>query len=580
MGDHAMSKHDAHVLMYGLDGEGGYTDAKVNDAQSYITFEEWVRRVAARGELDKYTPLINKIINNETLTKDDLKEFIQVQKNIYYDMYYDQVTGRVVPRQIKNAEFVLVPQFIEGTELAEVYKFMKDNNIDQLNTDETSKASNNYIVEIFDDNGVLKQEIVNNNNPEGVKDKKKAKAAKDYKDLINRAIQPYSYNYLYEQQKTPQHMFANNKFAIQIAKKIIDNIQKDHPLYAEKMRYFDLMTTNIKQSFVSLMKEFNIPVDENGNIQATDATIFENIDYEKFYNKLKVELGRLGLDDNSLDYATLTGNPYDPSETVMPNYFGIMINKLESIVQSLVTKAVTRQTLHGFHAAQITNIGYVELGHKATIKGDKSLKYHPAIVNPETGEVEQKAYAEVKLPYSAFGIDRNSVHYKNMTDEEIIAELEAKGLDEFIGYRIPTEGKQSISVMKLKGFIPDASGSTIVLPNEWVPQTGADFDIDSIYGIQFHMYIDEKDGKLAVKIFAKDESCSDTDGQGLKGSILEGIRRQGPSCFLGSFRPANSRPMRRLPPATCPTRHSPAADSNEIVPNHRGSMVACGSLWG
>lgn len=510
MGDHAMSKHDAHILMYGIDGKGGYTDAKVNDAQSYITFEEWVRRVAARGELYKYTPLINKIINNEALTKDDLKEFIQVQKNVYYDMYYDQVTGRVVPRQIKNAEFVLVPQFIEGTELAEVYKFMKDNNIDQLNTDETSKASNNYIVEIFDDNGVLKQEIVNNNNPEGVKDKKKAKAAKDYKDLINKAIQPYSYNYLYEQQKTPQHMFANNKFAIQIAKKIIDNIQKDHPLYAEKMRYFDLMTTNIKQSFISLMKEFNIPVDENGNIQATDATIFENIDYEKFYDKLKVELGRLGLDDNSLDYATLTGNPYDPSETVMPNYFCIMINKLESIVQSLVTKAVTRQTLHGFHAAQISNIGYVELGHKNTIKGDKSLKYHPeGYYNPTTNKyvtIEQynnledktgfeKAtlpWAEVKLPYSAFGIDKNSAHYKNMTDKEIIAELEAKGLDKFIGYRIPTEGKQSISVMKLTGFIHDVSGSTIVLPNEWVPQTGSDYDIDSVYGIMHKVIIDGK----------------------------------------------------------------------------------------
>ena len=54
MGNHAMSKEDAHILMYGIDGEGGYTDAKVNDAQSYITFEEWVRRVAARGELDKY----------------------------------------------------------------------------------------------------------------------------------------------------------------------------------------------------------------------------------------------------------------------------------------------------------------------------------------------------------------------------------------------------------------------------------------------------------------------------------------------------------------------------------------------
>ena len=37
--------------------------------------------------------------------------------------------------------------------------------------------------------------------------------------------------------------------------------------------------------------------------------------------------------------------------------------------------------------------------------------------------------------------------------------------------------------------------------------------------------------------------------------------------------PASSRSMRRLPPATCPTRPSPAADlANEIVPNHRGRI--------
>lgn len=513
MGNHVMSKEDAHILMYGIDGEGGYTDAKVNDAQSYITFEEWVRRVAARGELDRYTPLINKIVNKETLTKDDLTEFIQVQKNIYYDMYYDKVTGRVVPRQIKNAEFVLVPQFIEGTELEQVYKFMKDNDIAQINTDETSKASNNYIVDIFDENGVLKQEVVDSNNEASLKSKDKKKRVKEYKELIAKAIQPYSYNYLYEQQKVPQHLFANNKFAIQIAKKIIDNIQEDHPLYAEKMRYFALMTSNIRQSFISLMKEFNIPIDENGNLQAVDSTIFENIDYQKFYDKLKIELGRLGLDDNSLDYATLTGNPYSPGETVMPNYFGIMINKLESIVQSVVTKAVTRQTLHGFHAAQITNIGYVELGHRDTIKKDKSLKYHPeGYYNPATNKyvtveeynkLEDKTgfekatmpYAEVKLPYSAFGIDKNSPHYRNMSDEEIIAELHEKGLDQFIGYRIPTEGKQSVSIMKLAGFIPDGSGSTIVVPNEWVPQTGSDFDVDSVYGIMHKVRI-VKDGEV------------------------------------------------------------------------------------
>ena len=503
MGDRVMSKEDAHILMYGLDGNGGYADAKVNDAQSYITFEEWVRRVAARGELDKYTPLINKIINKETLTKEDLTEFIQVQKNIYYDLYYDNVTGRVVPRQIKNAEFVLVPQFIEGTELYEVYKFMKNNNIAQINTDETSKASNNYIIDIFDSKGNLNQEIIDSNNLSDLENKEnktkedndRIKKAKDYNNLITRAIQPYSYNYLYEQQKVPQHMFADNKFAIQIAKKIIDNIKEDHPLYYEKVEYFNLMTANIKESFVNLMKEFNIPVDDNGNLLATDYTIFENIDYKKFYDKLKVELGRLGLDDNSLDYATLTGNPLSPGETVMPNYVGIMINKLESIVQSLVTKAVTRQTLHGFHAAQITNIGYKQLGTKDTIAKDSNLKYHPEVTDAK-GNTITEAYAEVKLPYGAFGIDKNSEHYKNMSDEDIIKELEEKHLDKFIGYRIPTEGKQSIAVMKIAGFIPDGSGSTIVVPNEWVPQTGSDFDVDSVYGIMHKVYINKVNGEV------------------------------------------------------------------------------------
>ena len=503
MGDRAMSPDAAHALMYGLDGKGGYADAKVNDAQSYITFEEWVRRVAARGELDKYTPLINKIINNETLTKEDLTEFIQVQKNIYYDLYYDNVTGRVVPRQIKNAEFVLVPQFIKGTELYEVYKFMKNNNIGQINTDETSKASNNYIIDIFDDKGNLNQEIIDSNILSELENKEnktqtdndRIKKAKDYINLVTRAIQPYSYNYLYEQQKVPQHMFADNKFAIQIAKKIIDNIKEDHPLYYKKVEYFNLMTANIKESFVNLMKEFNIPVDDNGNLLATDYTIFENIDYKKFYDKLKVELGRLGLDDNSLDYATLTGNPLSPGETIMPNYVGIMINKLESIVQSLVTKAVTRQTLHGFHAAQITNIGYKQLGTKDTIGKDDTLKYHPKVID-DKGNTITEAYAEVKLPYGAFGIDKNSAHYKNMSDEEIIKELEEKGLDKFIGYRIPTEGKQSIAVMKIAGFIPDGSGSTIVVPNEWVPQTGSDFDVDSVYGIMHKVYINKVNGEV------------------------------------------------------------------------------------
>ena len=33
--------------------------------------------------------------------------------------------------------------------------------------------------------------------------------------------------------------------------------------------------------------------------------------------------------------------------------------------------------------------------------------------------------------------------------------------------------------MYVKEFLPDAYGSTVVVPDEWVTQTGSDFDVDS-----------------------------------------------------------------------------------------------------
>ena len=38
--------------------------------------------------------------------------------------------------------------------------------------------------------------------------------------------------------------------------------------------------------------------------------------------------------------------------------------------------------------------------------------------------------------------------------------------------------------MKIVGLLDESYGSTIIVPNEWVAQTGSDFDIDSIYTIQ------------------------------------------------------------------------------------------------
>lgn len=614
---------------------GGFSNTTINDAQSYITFEEWIRRIAGRGQLNDYLPLIEAIQDeSKEIPTDLLKKFVQVQKNFYYDQYYDEKLNTFDPRQIKNAEFVLVPRFIKGTQLEQVYKAMKDNNIDQLNTEETSKAGKARVLTIFDEKtGEVTEEHLKDFNNK----------AEDYRE-------EYDYNHLYTQQETPQHMNAKNKAGIQIMKKILDNIDSNSPLHAYKEDFFNMYVANIKDSFNKLVDELKIPLDKDGNIKFDEAGNITGVDMQIFFDKLKDECMRLGLDSNMMDFVTLNASmPIAANgcpNPVMPTYLSNVVNKLESISQAMFNSAITRQELPGFHAAQITNVGFnnkkytkenpfnldgidktkfdVEVydrektpGYKSKalriyIKGkkkgwfelvkdkednnysvhfktttekigkveqdgkvvnpstkeerdelytalrnaipnganvstwgsisdggvyalnklgkgwkkvgertikhkkdnkdivipvyqknglttSKTLRYHPATKEHPEGE----RYIEIMLPASNFGFAKNADGTYKKSKEELLKELQAAGLDTLIGYRIPTEGKQSVCVMKVVGFLDDAQGSTIVVPDDWVSQTGSDFDIDSVYGIQYNTYVD-KHGNIHKQSYSEE----------------------------------------------------------------------------
>lgn len=456
----------------------GYKNIKTNDAQSYITFEEWIRRVAGRGQLAKYMPLIERIQDRtQPLSPTDLQEFIQVQKNFYYDMQYDETTGVMAPRQIKNAEFVLVPRLIEGTELEAVYQVMKENDIDQLNTIETSKAGKARVIHLWDNEGNLTDKALNN-----------------FKLQAKEASEIYDYNYLYTQQETPQHLGVNaeNKFGLQISKKVLDNIPKGHPLYKHKEAIQNALCSNIKSSWRDLLTDLGIKVDDDAIGLSEDELgnlTIDSLNTDAILDKFKNELVRTGINSNLADYVTKVPGK-EAFDTLMPFYISSVGQKMENIAQSVFNRSVTRQKLPGFHAAQITRVGFKDWKAKHGEESyPKELRDRPTIDGQETG------YIEVMLPYSAFGIDPNDERYEGMTkaekDAAILKMLEAKGLDKVIGYRIPTEAKMSSQVMKIVGFIPSEYGSTIVVPDDWVAITGSDFDIDSVYGIQYKHYTDK-----------------------------------------------------------------------------------------
>lgn len=469
-----------------------------NDAQSYITFEEFIARKFADGTLSQYEDLIEQIYDvrekRKTLAEIDLKGIgarIQVQKNFYYDHHYDTNTQTYYIRQIKNAEFVIIPELLpESNQLHELYNIMHRNDIGQVNTEETSKAAKRNILTFWDNEGNINPNFEKDINSvgENVTDP-------GYNDDV---VETYYYRFLYKQQDVPEHMRdAVNKAGIQILKKIIDNANTSNENVRQNVKqFFDAYTANIKEDFNILLDRMGWDV-VDGQLQNKEGNNTTNLDFTEFYARARVEAQRLGMDKNFIDYLT----PNELGIPNMPNYMNNVSTKLESIAQAIFNSAITRQKLPGWHAAQITSVGF-----------DKRLKYHPAVID-ENGNIKHEAYAEVLLP-----------RWSNLIPKDYdVAKLAEEELNVHIGYRIPTEGKQSLSVLKVVGFLDESYGSTIVVPDEWVEQTGSDFDVDSVYGISYEMYVDEADGTLRKVIYDKNKPAEQQSRAARNNGILDAM---------------------------------------------------------
>lgn len=499
LGEVAATKKAAEIA-------NGYREAsKTNDAQSFITIEEFMRRRYADGTFKEYEDIFQQLYELRTgqrriedIDISKINSRIQVQKNFYYDHKYDSYTGVHYPRQIKNAEFVLIPELLKGTQLKELYNFMYKYDIGQVNTNETSKAAKKNVLTFWDNDGNInpnfEQDLISNN---------------------ENAIEDYYYRFLYKQQDVPEHMKdAQNKAGVQITKKICDNANESVKPYINT--FFKNYCANIKEDFKKLLFNMGWKEDKNGKLVNIDSDK-QTLDFTDFYKKARIEAQRLGMDSNFIEYLT----PDEFGNPAMPNYMNNVSSKLESIAQAIFNSSITRQKFPGWHAAQVTQVGH---GMKVLDNNGKlrELKYHPrVIINKETGveieeteydklsdedknkyEVKQEAYAEVMIPRWSNLIPNTS---------EALEMIQKEGLDIQLAYRIPTEGKQSVSIVKVVGFLNDVYGSTIMLPDEWVTQTGSDFDVDSVYGICHSLkVVKDKNGNIKrIKKYSADDFKTD-----------------------------------------------------------------------
>jgi hypothetical protein len=161
--------------------------------------------------------------------------------------------------------------------------------------------------------------------------------------------------------------------------------------------------------------------------------------------------------------------------------------KIETILNAVVTNTVVRRKMHGDMVVLQSNFGY-ELSGKAEkqsadVTGNRKLKTYSKDVDPSLLEGKSKKERQAILaaaPTTAMEVYLPH-HYRAFLGKDLPvgAKISVKAL-QAVGFRIPTEGLNSIEFMIIKDFLPLGQGSTIIVPSEIVAKSGADFDIDKL----------------------------------------------------------------------------------------------------
>lgn len=443
-----------------------YLGTEVTDGQGICSLSRYAEILGGQGLLtSEMAKTINELrkTNPEDINWDNVTEPLQPIKGFLQGMRFDPVFGRMMPKNLKYSLIPVIPANVKNNPTMQLlYNKMVDANVDEAVFVSGSKFS---AYNINDLNSEDKLDIVQMSN----------------RDWRVPQIVPYK-------TKTEEN------FGTQIRKLIMGNLDLKAN-YGNKngselqSQYHKAISTKLANSLKELYRSF-MDSDEISKAKIAQQVIK---DLSKNSFKSTSDFVVKGLSPVKLPDGTI--------DTRIPMSFPSIKHRVESSLNSIVRRTVTKQSLPGFAAVQYTALGFgKESIQKSTelkfvrLSEDKSTVL-PAevIMSPQyfIQTLRKKLEEEQKL--------------SNPNTDKITAILDTidqlkrwefdinklpQSLREVVIYRIPTQGKNSMLPCIIKGFTLDSFGSTIVVPAEITTQSGADYDIDKVYVEMKHFEYD------------------------------------------------------------------------------------------
>jgi hypothetical protein len=153
--------------------------------------------------------------------------------------------------------------------------------------------------------------------------------------------------------------------------------------------------------------------------------------------------------------------------------------KFESIIMSVMSNRVFKQSVKGYEAVQVAQLG----GHAV----DNELKFYEIVTSNGKPRL---AHAEIMIREDLarqFGIKPGQAL------DEVPEELRR-----LIGYRIPNQDKASTVILKIKAFLPESYAKSVVVPGQLVKLMGSDFDVDKLF-LMFPEVEQDRESKYGIK---------------------------------------------------------------------------------
>lgn len=168
-------------------------------------------------------------------------------------------------------------------------------------------------------------------------------------------------------------------------------------------------------------------------------------------------------------------------------------DKIDNILNAIVDSRVISHKVHGKPAVQAA-VTLTEAGDRGLMYLNKDNTYEAITTQEQLDQLTETERKSVRLTSSDLKFyklengktSRMEVLLPHWFEELYgkddrlnISELDPRLL-QLIGFRIPTQGMNSIDSIIVKGFLKPEEGDTVVVPSELTGKSGSDFDIDKL----------------------------------------------------------------------------------------------------